>query len=112
MESLAPYLDGFKTLPPAKSWLQAFKQDALQRAGRRGFPAPRDEAWKYTSVAALEKRGFKPSLSQATLGAATLAKLTVAGLDVPRAVFVNGRFDAALSRLPWGARVMEAGAAD
>ena len=111
-EALAPYLEAFKTLPPAKSWLQAFKQDALRRADSRGFPASRDEAWKYTPVAALEKRGFKPSLSQTTLGAATLAKLTIAGLDVPRAVFVNGRFDASLSKLPQGARVMEAGAAD
>ena len=112
MEALAPYLEGFNTLPPAKDWLQAFRQDALQRAKSRGFPAARDEAWKYTSVATLEKRSFKPTLSQTKLGAATLATLTITGLDVPRAVFVNGRYDASLSRLPQGVHVVEAGAAD
>ncbi|HEY1991711.1 MAG TPA: Fe-S cluster assembly protein SufD [Gammaproteobacteria bacterium] len=112
MEALAPYLEGFRTLPPAKRWLQSFKQEALDRASGRGFPAARDEAWKYTSVAALEKRGFRPSSSETRLGAATLAKLTIAGLDVPRAVFVNGHYDAGLSNLPAGARVIEVGTAD
>lgn len=112
MDALASYLEGFKALPPAKGWLQSFKQEALQRAGARGFPAARDEAWKYTPTATLEKRNFRPTLSQTKLGAATLAKLTIAGLDVPRAVFVNGRYDASLSKLPRGARVVEAGAAD
>src|ERR1700744_5499906 len=111
MDALTPYLEGFKALPPAKDWLQAFKQEARQRAGTRGFPAARDEAWKYTPVATLEKRSFRPTLSQTKLGAATLAKLTIAGLDVPRAVFVNGRYDASLSKLPKGIRVVEAGAA-
>jgi len=112
VDALTPYLEGFKALPLAKDWLQSFKQEALQRAGTRGFPAARDEAWRYTPVATLEKRGFRPTLSQTKLGAATLATLTIAGLDVPRAVFVNGRFDASLSNLPQGARVVEAGAAD
>src|SRR5215472_2587842 len=100
MDTLAPYSEGFRMLPPAEGWLQSLKLDALQRAQTRGFPALRDEAWKYTSVATLEKRGFKPSLSETKLGTATLAKLTIASLHVPRAVFVNGRYDAALSRLP------------
>ena len=112
VEALTPYLEGFKALPSATGWLQVLKQEALQRVNTRGFPASRDEAWKYTSVATLEKRGFKPALSETKLGAVTLAKLTITGLDMPRAVFVNGRYDAALSKLPSGARVVEAGAAD
>ena len=112
MSSLAPYLEGFKTLPPAPAWLQSLKHDALQQADARGLPATRDEAWKYTSLALLEKRGFRPMLSEARLDAATLARLTIVGLDVSRAVFVNGRYDASLSRLPPGVRVVEAAAAD
>src|SRR5579859_475935 len=110
--SMAPYLEGFKELPQAKGWLHAFKEEALQRANTRGFPAARDEAWKYSSVAALEKRGFRPAVTRTNLGAATLATLSIPGLDTLRAVFVNGRFDASLSRLPAGARIVESSTTD
>jgi len=107
MSTLAPYLESFKALPVAQGWLRVFKEEALQRASSRGFPAPRDEAWKYSPVATLEKRGFRPADTQTKLGAASLATLTITGLDIPRAVFVNGGFDASLSRLPEGARLVE-----
>lgn len=111
-EALAPYLEGFAALPAMPPAVRAVKEAALQRAAERGFPGARDEAWKYTSVAALEKRGFRPARSDAALDAATLANLLVAGLDGPRAVFVNGRFEADVSRLLQGARVAHAGSAD
>jgi Fe-S cluster assembly protein SufD len=112
MNALAPYLEGFKAQPQAAAWLQSLRQESLLRAEARGFPGAHDEAWKYTSAALLEKRGFKPATSAATLDALALGKLLIPGLDCPRAVFVNGRFAPALSRLPQGARVVTAGAAD
>ncbi len=108
MNTLAPYLDGFAALPKQPLGLHALKEDALKRASSRGFPTARDEAWRYTSTATLEKRGFKPSASKAGLDASALQGLLVAGLDCSRAVFVNGRFDATLSRLPPGARIISA----
>ena len=73
-----------------------FDGDAAQRAAldallRDGLPGPRTEAWKYTPLRALERRSF---------GAAEAATIDGALLDAipgPRLVFVNGRFDAALS---------------
>ena len=112
MSVLAPYLEGFKTQPQAAGWLQSLRQESLARAESRGFPTMRDEAWKYTSAASLEKRGFKPSSDTSMLDTLTLGKLLIPGLDCPRAIFVNGRFAPALSRLPQGARVMTAGVAD
>ncbi|HEX2667649.1 MAG TPA: Fe-S cluster assembly protein SufD [Gammaproteobacteria bacterium] len=112
MSALAPYLEGYAAYPKPRPWLQALQQQALQRAEARGFPQARDEAWKYTSLATLEQRGFKPASSTVTLDAITLAPLLVTGLDCPRAVFVNGRYAAALSRLPQGVRVVAARDAD
>jgi Fe-S cluster assembly protein SufD len=112
MSALAPYLEAYATHPKPQPWLRAMKDAALQRAETRGFPAARDEAWKYTSLATLEKRGFRPASSGAKLGAAAFEKLRIEGLDCPCAVFVNGRYDVALSRLPKGVRVVPSREAD
>lgn len=111
MSALAPYLEGFKTQPQAASWLQSLRQESLSRAEARGLPGMHDEAWKYTSAASIEKRGFKPASSGAMLDALALDKLLIPSLDCPRAVFVNGRFAPALSRIPQGVRVVAAGVA-
>ncbi|HEY1771748.1 MAG TPA: Fe-S cluster assembly protein SufD [Gammaproteobacteria bacterium] len=112
MSALTPYLEGFKNQPQAAGWLQALRLESLARVEARGFPTTRDEAWKYTSAASLEKRGFRPDTSAAMLDAGALGKLLIPGLDCPQAVFVNGRFAPALSKLPHGVRVVAAGAAD
>jgi Fe-S cluster assembly protein SufD len=112
VDALAPYLEAFKAQPAAAAWLQPLRHESLARAESRGFPTSRDEAWKYTSVATLEKRGFKPAASSSTLDAADLTRFLIPGLDCPRAVFVNGRFAAALSKLPKGVRLIAAHTAD
>ena len=74
----------------------AFNGDTARRAPleaalRDGLPQARTESWKYTSLRALERRSFAPAM-QAGVDAAH-----VAAIPAPRLVFVNGRFDAALS---------------
>ena len=101
--ALKPYLEGFSRLPEAaQPWLRALQADALKRAESKGFPGPRDEAWKYTATAVLEKRAFAPSVSAAKLDAAALAKHAILGLETTRLVFVNGRYEAAFSHPPQG----------
>jgi len=112
MSALVPYLEAFKTQPAAAPWLQSLRQVSLRRAESRGFPTVRDEAWKYTSVASLEKRGFKPIASSSTFDAVELTEFLVPGLQGPRAVFVNGQFSPGHSRLPKGIRVVAAHTAD
>lgn len=58
-----------------------------------GLPGARSEAWKYTSLRALAQRRFVPA-APAQADAAQLADI-----PSPRIVFVNGHFDASLSRL-------------
>lgn len=77
----------------------------LESAMRDGLPHARAEAWKYTSLRALERRSFVP----ATQTAITLDPALLAGVPAPRLVFVNGRFDAMQSdtaQLPDGVELV------
>lgn len=90
LESLA----GFPAPEAGDAAAQARRSEALARALRDGLPTQRHERWKYTSLRALSARRFvanadTPSIHPAVLG----------DIPAPRMVFVNGRFDAALSRL-------------
>lgn len=81
------------------SLANAFHGDDMRRALldealHDGLPGPRSEAWKYTSLRALERRSFAPAQATASINPATLAEI-----PSPRMVFANGRYDAALSDL-------------
>src|SRR5690606_22456133 len=81
------------------------RRAALDAALRDGLPHARSEAWKYTSLRALERRGFSP----VALPHAAVDPALVADIPAPRLVFANGRYDASLSDasgLPDGARLL------
>jgi len=91
----------------AAPWIRCFRRQAMRRFEETGFPTIRQEAWKYTDVRRIAETDF-------TLGEARrpnerlLSAGTIEGLDCHRMVFVNGLFNASLSRLddlPAGARV-------
>lgn len=94
LDSLA---SGFDALPRREAaGLGAARRRALDAALADGLPPPRHEAWKYTSLRALERRSFAPAVDDT----APLPNAGALGLpDGPRLVFVNGRFDPGLSRL-------------
>lgn len=70
----------------------ASRRSVLDDALRDGLPGPRSEAWKYTSLRALERRSFVAADSVPEIGIETLA-----GIPSPRIVFVNGRYSPGLS---------------
>jgi Fe-S cluster assembly protein SufD len=93
---LDAFRSGFDALPAAlreAGELGAARRAALESALADGLPKARAERWKYTSLRALERRSFAPSTDTASIDPALLAEI-----PSPRLVFVNGRFDAALSR--------------
>jgi len=63
----------------------ASRRSVLDEALRDGLPGPRNEAWKYTSLRALERRSFAAVDSAPSIPAAMLADI-----PTPRLVFVNG----------------------
>ena len=79
--------------------------DALQSGdGRRqalaalladGLPGPREEAWKYTPLRALERRAF----AAADPAPPACDPALLADIPAPRLVFVNGRYDDGASDL-------------
>ena len=110
--TLQTYVEGYRDLPAAPAWLRPVQDAALARALQQGFPAARDEAWKYTSVAALEKRAFKPATGAVKLGKNAFDALLVPEFDSPRAVFVDGRYAPEFSRLPVSVRAIPLNQAD
>ena len=65
------------------------RRASLDAALRDGIPHARVEAWKYTPLRSLERRVFAPATTNASIDASALV-----GIEAPRLVFVNGRFDA------------------
>lgn len=70
----------------------ASRRNVLDDALRDGLPGPRSEAWKYTSLRALERRSFAAVDSVPEIGNEPLV-----GIPSPRIVFVNGRYSSVLS---------------
>lgn len=111
MTGTAEYADAFRALSenPAPEWLAALRRSAMDEFTDVGFPTTRNEDWHYTSVTPIAKRTFrnaKPVTDGPTQ--ADVLDAVIGDPSWPRAVFVNGRFDASLSSLagvPHGVKV-------
>lgn len=79
-------------------WLRARRESAVVRFAERGYPTPRDEAWKYTNVAPLVKRMLRPAPGGA-VSPADLASFLFPDAEMYRLVFVDGRLVPGLSVL-------------
>ncbi|MBD8525942.1 SufB/SufD family protein [Pseudomarimonas arenosa] len=97
---MSELIESFRTahggLPSQPQALVGLRQSALDALIDAGLPGPRSEAWKYTSLRALARHRFQPAAE--ALADAELRAL-VENIPGPRAVFVNGRFNDALSAL-------------
>ena len=85
MSALLDSLLGERAAPPA---LAAVRDAATAALRARGLPGPRDEAWKYTSLRALEQRRYADGDCGARSRAVDLGFLP--GPFAARLVFVNG----------------------
>jgi Fe-S cluster assembly protein SufD len=80
-------------------WLQALRNNALEKFSAQGFPSPREEEWRYTNVSGIEKKLFTP---QASLAAGDVDAEWLKAYQLQDAwvvVLVNGHFSAELSVL-------------
>ena len=104
-------------LPAAQpQWLQPLRKAGMARFVDQGFPTLKDEDWRFTNVAPIEKLPFQLAREVAVNGAETkiLNDAAFAKLSGCRLVFVNGFFSAKLSSLktiPGGVRVENLSAA-
>lgn len=108
--SLPQLLEARGALPGRRlPWLEALRAEAVERVRRNGIPTRKLEAWKFTSLAELERIAFRPANDDARI---PVDKVALAALRLtPQchlAVFLNGRFRADLSdlaHLPEGSSV-------
>src|SRR5258708_7759419 len=98
-----PFADQFGAVEPTLGGvarLHALRTAGLERYRAAGLPGPAVEAWKYTNLDALTQLGLAP-VAGAPPALAALPEHAIAAIDGYRAVFVDGRFDAARSALDW-----------
>ena len=118
MGALEAFVQAFSAVdtraPAEPAGVAQSRREALEALLRSGLPTRHCEDWKYTSLRLLDAFGFSTTAPSAPLTADALrqagALLAEGSL---RLVFVDGRFDAGLSRLdglppgvrlaPWGA---------
>ena len=90
------------------AWVDRARGDALDWFSGRGFPTARDEDWKYTNVAAIERRPMNAVTVPNPVSAERVRALAFADLPCHLVVFGDGRFDptfSAISALPDGVSV-------
>ncbi|MEO7199069.1 MAG: Fe-S cluster assembly protein SufD [Dokdonella sp.] len=97
LDSLLQQTDAAAASEP--DWLIAARDQARADLARDGVPAPRNEAWKYTSLRALGARTLAAHDENAANHALSDLDLHLPGVAVPRLVFVNGVYRADLSEL-------------
>jgi Fe-S cluster assembly protein SufD len=78
--------------------LDTARRAALDAFATLGFPKPRDEDWKYTRVAAIEKQPFGYGAPGTATAAQVAPLLLPAALGAQQLVFVDGAFRAGLSK--------------
>lgn len=88
-----------RQLPGADAWIADLRGRARARFESVGFPTTRDEAWKYTNLAALQRQRFQPAVG-AAVTEEQLRPMLLDGFDAFRLVFVNGNYRADLSTPP------------
>ena len=112
---IEPYLESFERFSSnggaaAPQSVRALRLSAITRFETLGFPTMRNEDWHFTSVSPIAEGGFTPvAPASGTVTPAQIAPFLLGATDWYTLVFVNGRFDAALSRaaaLPNGVRVV------
>ena len=117
MSATSRYLDQFAAFAAngggaAPAWLRDVRRAAIARFETLGFPTPKDEDWHFTSAAPIADAPLKPlhhAAKRTPVGAGVLAPYRFEA-SWPTLVFVNGRYDGALSdlsRADAGLRVME-----
>ena len=94
--------------------LHAVRREAIDAFARTGFPTTRNEEWRFTNVAPLAERQFRPVVAPAHAARADVEKFLFPGLNGSRLVFVNGHYapeHSAVAALPKGTRVESLAAA-
>ncbi|HEY4539122.1 MAG TPA: Fe-S cluster assembly protein SufD [Faecalibacter sp.] len=98
-ENLVSRHNAFLEANQTNPTVDGLRKEAIEIFNNEGFPKRKDEEWKYTNVAPLVKVDYTLNAEAATVDAETINGLFVNNLDSNKVVFVNGKFDVALSSI-------------
>lgn len=96
------------------AWFTAFRRRGAERFAAVGLPTSKEEDWRFTPVQGLARESFGAAGHGASVAVESLSPFLLGGDHAALVVLVDGRFDAALSRipaLPLGVRIMSLAAA-
>jgi Fe-S cluster assembly protein SufD len=89
-------------------WLDPIRRAASARLTAVGFPTARDEEWRFTPVAPITRRTWRPANGTTAISAERLNPFIFGHPEWSTLVFVDGAYSEALSRLsavPAGVKV-------
>ncbi|MBK9097580.1 MAG: Fe-S cluster assembly protein SufD [bacterium] len=75
------------------------RKEALSNFSKLDFPTPKDEEWKYTSIAPLLNYNFVPTYERKVISKDVIKSLLFDEMDHSLIVFINGRFSPEYSDL-------------
>ena len=119
-ESKERYLSAFKqsqahVAAGVPAWLRELRESGIASFAALGFPTTRNEDWKYTNVEPIAAQAFVHANGEAkALTASEIVTRSMADVDAPRLVFVNGIYApefSQLAALPKGVNVKSLGEA-
>ncbi len=105
VEPIVKQFNGVESAPQPK-WLLPLRKSGIAQFSELGFPTLRDEDWRFTNVAPIEKLNFTPAKEISANGAELkiLSEAAFTKLPGNRLVFVNGFFSAKLSNVKSGGK--------
>jgi Fe-S cluster assembly protein SufD len=103
----------FGQIPEGRTpfWLDELRRAGAERFAATGFPSAKDEEWRFTQLSPIVGTSFRPAEREvnARRAAEGIERFTFGRQAACELVFVNGHFEAQLSklpRLPRGVQVM------
>jgi Fe-S cluster assembly protein SufD len=81
------------------SALHKIRQAAFQNFSQMNWPTTKEEDWRFTNITPVFKDSYNPVTSYKELNREVLNSSIYSKLDCPALVFVNGIYNASLSRL-------------
>ena len=79
------------------AWLSKLREGAIARFAALGFPTTRDEEYRFTNVSPIAATPFERAPERVEVSQADLAGHVYGGGTAAQLVFVNGRYEPALS---------------
>jgi Fe-S cluster assembly protein SufD len=87
-------------LSESPEWLEPVRRAAAERFGRTGFPAGRDEEWRFTPIGPVAQTAWRPAPTRPDgIAAPSLAPFVFGHPEWSTLVFVNGIYNPALGSI-------------